>query len=426
MCLPSVFACVVFLPPALAVFHRSAHGFVDPTTHLRAPRGRWFDDPYWSGADALGSRLCAKFGQYGLGGESEGGGWGWYARGGTPEVTMEDVAACGWLLGSDFAESEREVLREMAWRSSGMAVWRQHMQERRSLSLGSLPCDTSDSFYYPGHLLQALRPELNLRSFINIGANDGYYQEDPLKWLGAEDIDWALAIEAERSLCDAYRKNFPHVQVLCEKVDPSMVEETVWPLLRKLAGAQDFRNVDILKMDIDSYDCDLLAALLRLGLRPKVIVAEVNVNIPPPFRFNWRFDANTSRVVMENDLVSWNWMYPLFGCSLSEQATLLAAENYSLVFFWDADAIFLETSLLDAVRHKRIVGPLDEYDCFQRSLLATNGVDLRVMRRWLHEVPLSVAGEELGRFLQEVFVEHIREQMPSGWRSAHGLPYSLT
>ena len=102
----------------------------------------------------------------------------------------------------------------------------------------------------------------------------------------------------------------------------------------------------MLKIDIDSFDCDLLATLLTAGLRPKFLALEVNPNVPPPLHFSWRFDPAAPAVDLSINRSEWDWMLPLFGCSLATQAAVAAEFGYGLVFFWGGDAVFARSDLL--------------------------------------------------------------------------------
>ncbi|CAD7944883.1 unnamed protein product [Amoebophrya sp. A120] len=51
----------------------------------------------------------------------------------------------------------------------------------------------------------------------------------------------------------------------------------------------DGLHFDLIKIDIDSYDADLLDALLRHGFSAKHFLLEVNPGIPPPHKFATRF-----------------------------------------------------------------------------------------------------------------------------------------
>lgn len=78
--------------------------------------------------------------------------------------------------------------------------------------------------------------------------------------------------------------------------------------------------MDYLKIDIDSYDCDVLAAILSAGYRPKVIQMETGT-MPPPIRFAAHYHEVYARPHAQ--------IYQAFGCSLSYVDDLLATfEQY--------------------------------------------------------------------------------------------------
>ena len=54
--------------------------------------------------------------------------------------------------------------------------------------------------------------------------------------------------------------------------------------VRAAASNPTHAQVDILKLDIDSFDCDLLEPFLQ-HRKYLVILAEINYEVPPPFAF---------------------------------------------------------------------------------------------------------------------------------------------
>eukprot|EP00928_Gymnodinium_smaydae_P090281 TRINITY_DN74109_c0_g1_i1.p1 TRINITY_DN74109_c0_g1~~TRINITY_DN74109_c0_g1_i1.p1 ORF type:complete len:353 (+),score=42.38 TRINITY_DN74109_c0_g1_i1:119-1177(+) len=287
--------------------YRSAHGFVDATVHFKPPAWKRKD---WGNSDP-GVHACTDVLEKAAARTTSGG----TARG-TSDVETSLLAqhfqGCGWLVGSEFAESAEEVVEEAARRLSNIQRVRETAAARRNHSLGTAACHAPAFYFAPGNFLRALQPYILLRSFVNIGSNDGVYQDDPLQWLASSGaFEWALAVEADPLLCEAHRGNFPNIPVLCEQLRPDRLENAFLPALRRVsqtaatvtAGKSPHDSVDaddvmrqspdILKVDIDSYDCDLVARLLQHGLRPRLIVMEVNVNVPPPFKFQWLFNSDS-------------------------------------------------------------------------------------------------------------------------------------
>ena len=51
---------------------------------------------------------------------------------------------------------------------------------------------------------------------------------------------------------------------------------------RRLQDANVPIAPDVLKLDIDSIDLPILRSVFAAGFRPKVLMAEINPDIPPP------------------------------------------------------------------------------------------------------------------------------------------------
>ena len=134
-------------------------------------------------------------------------------------------------------------------------------------------------------LLDALIPDAtHLNHFaVNLGAADGR-EHDPVFPL-FEDGYAGIAVEADPSLYDALSANLASVNksnavfIVIEKVQPP----TLKALLERYKAPSDF---DCLKIDIDSIDLPVLESILQSGYVPKVLMLEVNPDIPPPFQFH--------------------------------------------------------------------------------------------------------------------------------------------
>lgn len=94
-------------------------------------------------------------------------------------------------------------------------------------------------------------------------------------------------------------------------------------------------NVDLLKIDIDSFDCDVVATLLRTGplarSPPKVLYVDFNPHIPPPFLYRTTAMAQARLV-------------PFQGSSL--QCFLEAAAEYTLLHVELFNAVFVRDDLV--------------------------------------------------------------------------------
>ena len=58
-------------------------------------------------------------------------------------------------------------------------------------------------------------------------------------------------------------------------------------------GDGELKDLDVLKVDIDSFDYELTEKILQLGYKPKVIMVEMNPDVPPPFMFYSQYDKST-------------------------------------------------------------------------------------------------------------------------------------
>jgi hypothetical protein len=140
-------------------------------------------------------------------------------------------------------------------------------------------------------------------------------------------------------------------------------------LLRTSELLDDFDTIDVLKVDIDSIDCEVLRAILS-RVKPAVIVVEVATKLPPPFRYSL-FEYRNSSNLLEGG-------HDFVGCSLSYQVHLLEPA-FTLLLFTGMDAVFVHRELaptLEKLPAGRLFPwtswplrfPVDEVDCFRRAL----------------------------------------------------------
>lgn len=101
-------------------------------------------------------------------------------------------------------------------------------------------------------------------------------------------------------------------------------------------------DVDFLKIDIDSFECDYLEEILSGGFQPKVIDVELASSYPPPIRFRANFVPDVSVAVT-----------PFSGCSLQEAVDLLRPHGYTLVQYPLEDGWFVRDEYL------KLFGPLE-------------------------------------------------------------------
>ena len=171
-------------------------------------------------------------------------------------------------------------------------------------------------------LLDALVPDTTSRNrfVVNVGARDGKLP-DPTFPLFMEGYA-GLAIEADPQWQDTLHNNLAAVNssaaihTVMERVQP----HSVISLLEKFSTPVDF---DCLKIDIDSIDLAILQSVLRSGFSPKVVMIEINPDIPPPFQLNLEFHPQCEC----------NWKHGAYGASADAIFRVASGHGYSLVAF---------------------------------------------------------------------------------------------
>lgn len=258
----------------------------------------------------------------------------------------------------------------------------------------------AERWYQQGHK--------RLGSFINFGAGDGV-GDDPLAKLvqHPQAVDFALAVEINPELCEAHRYNLPHVKLICKqlRIDtiPALVDELpLWlrnPAWEQLGWSQkrdafddgSLPALDAVKVDLDSHDCDILEAFL-LRVPAKFVATEVFDGVPPPIQFAMHESSESLKPVWASE------RHSAFGCSLSYQVHLLGSLGYMLVWYSAANAVFAHRR---AVPLLDLPAPLDEVDCFAKSVVHASWPDGRTLRRWFQEVSVSKAAMETRDALSE-------------------------
>ncbi len=76
-------------------------------------------------------------------------------------------------------------------------------------------------------------------------------------------------------------------RLLCAPVTPTNLVPLLTAHVRPIA--QGLRHFDVIKIDIDSFDADILGALLKNFFTAKHFILEVNPGVPPPHRFAARY-----------------------------------------------------------------------------------------------------------------------------------------
>jgi hypothetical protein len=181
-------------------------------------------------------------------------------------------------------------------------------------------------------------------------------------WPGAPPQEmWAVAVggpdamtrslgEMKGHLYNLDRSNLPkkfNMRLILGKITPTNFVES-------LQHDSDMpRDFQILKMDIDGFECDLLESLLGAGYRPKILIVEANPAWPPPFKWHLRFSPD--------------WFYGkggtfFYGCSFQSVHDLLQPHGYFVLQYVMEDAWFVRNDTMrDDMKDKLALHPRDAY-----------------------------------------------------------------
>ena len=153
------------------------------------------------------------------------------------------------------------------------------------------------------------------KCLVNIGAHDGIFADDPcydlhrLLGFGGIAIDKGSYEERCENL-----KDFPVVNIN-KYVTPDNINGI-------LEDNEIPSNFDFLKIDIDSFDGQLMETILESGYRPSVISIEINPEFPHPVQFCMQY---TPEIKEAGSVVK----FGLYGCSVAFAAHLAACYGYS-------------------------------------------------------------------------------------------------
>jgi len=238
---------------------------------------------------------------------------------------------------------------------------------------------------------------------INVGAGDGIgrgQSKDPVWDIGLKFNLSVVFMEPDDGkypvLLDNIARFRPADQVRSEAlkaiVTPALVPELIAssPILRGL------RSVDILKVDIDSADCDVAAQFLRWH-QVRLLFIEVNP-LPPPIMFS-----------QHSSETPWP-AKPLHGCSLSYMVDLFARFDMWVYRYDGQDAMFVDAEMVQVLSQQRGEQfPIDEIDCFRRPPLlpSTQAGTMDELRHWFFNLD---AGEQLVAMQTRALQEFVRQK----------------
>jgi hypothetical protein len=156
---------------------------------------------------------------------------------------------------------------------------------------------------------------------INVGGQDGIFH-DPTYELYRDLNFTGLVFEGDPEYLPILRTNMQKVN---HTNNVHVIEEFVSSLsLPKILDQYKIpKDFDVLKIDIDSFDYAILKAVLNAQFIPKLIMMEINPDVPPPFQWfldekDFSFDVNRVRK-------------GLYGVSADALFNLLHANGYNLV-----------------------------------------------------------------------------------------------
>lgn len=221
--------------------------------------------------------------------------------------------------------------------------------------------------------------------------------DDPLYEYALSTNATGVAVERDPDFCAKHREALPLVEMVCREVTPQNIVSLAQPVL------QEGLELDVLKLDIDSYDCPVLEMLLP-EVKAKIILVEANPSIPPPYQW-----------AMLHDPDLWSFFnsfkhpeeVPIRGCSLAYEVQLLRRYGYDLVAFGGHDAVFAHESVRTAFHPYDL--PMDEFDCYNEAFIAANGIPIESTRRWFFQLNDTQVGlPEIWKF----FVGWMEENSP--------------
>lgn len=178
--------------------------------------------------------------------------------------------------------------------------------------------------------LQRVLEQINLKKhikFVDIGAGDGYNMS----------IAWPLSksYNARGLLIDANVHDISFAKSLYRRKNFGFYEGLITPQnVVEVIRAHDFEDLNYLKIDIDSFDLEILRSILKDGLLPAVFSIEINEIVPPPVVLECRFSEVHS------------YKTPFFGCSLQAAINLALEFDYychSLAF---NNAFFVKNEIM--------------------------------------------------------------------------------
>lgn len=209
--------------------------------------------------------------------------------------------------------------------------------------------------------LWGLTPPRRVRA-LNVGCRD-FGRGDPLHSLHAWQGDGAdaevslagLFVDADAAAAAEARR------VLAEHRDVHVESVFLTPHnVRSLLQEHLMEHVDIVKVDVDSFDVSLLDTILS-ALTADVLIVEFNYIIPPPFRYAQHYAQHEAGTAVLHR--------GIFGASLAYLVEFMGSRGYLLYRMDSADTFWVHqrhaATFEAAVEHLRF--PVDSWACYLRT-----------------------------------------------------------
>ena len=144
---------------------------------------------------------------------------------------------------------------------------------------------------------------------VNIGANDGV-SLDPVYDLYVTRGCGGVCIDYEDHYIEKLKTVLPpNVDIIIKKVTPDNILDMI----------SAYKDIDVVSIDIDSYDYFILEKIVTV--KPKLILIEVNVDVPPGIFFARKYTENYISGAEKS----------CYGCSLDAVCHLAKKSGYKLV-----------------------------------------------------------------------------------------------
>jgi hypothetical protein len=181
-------------------------------------------------------------------------------------------------------------------------------------------------------LAQVLKILENPRQFkfVDIGAGDGFNMS--IAWPLMKHFDsWGLLIEPNLIQLESAKRLYKSNQKFAFS-SAFLTPENVYDVISNYG----FEESLYVKIDIDSYDLEIMRSMIRQGLKPKVVSIEINELFPPPIRFEVLYSETL-------DL----FHAPFYGCSLQSVFDFASSNGYSLHSLAFNNAFFVLEECVD-------------------------------------------------------------------------------